>query len=399
MSDRIAVMNHGRYEQLGDPESLYERPDDAVRGRLPRRQQPAARDASTGDRRPYATVRLGDDTARPGRRRPLVDGTPTVERRRPAREDPAARPTDAMPGGHNRLTGTVARRVVPGRQHPVHRGDAAAAHASRSTSRTSSGATRSELWAPGEDVLLDVVAGPHVRRRGRRRATATAERPRQLTPRRPPTRRRPDDRPTEPRPAGSPGGASCRARRWPASPRSSRPARAGGGSTRRPPSAPPAPRRPAAPAAPASATAPSHDARPGRSSSPTGTPTSTSRTTDDRPPADARGVQGASTASRSSTPNAEIEDNETFMATIRPQLQAGVDTGWDLIVLTDWMAARVVEAGWAEKIDPANVPDGARERPRRVQGPAVGPDIELPLPVAVGRDRRRLQRQVRPAAI
>src|SRR3954470_631069 len=26
MSDRIAVMNHGRYEQLGDPESLYERP-------------------------------------------------------------------------------------------------------------------------------------------------------------------------------------------------------------------------------------------------------------------------------------------------------------------------------------------------------------------------------------
>src|SRR6187551_583115 len=26
MSDRIAVMNKGRYEQLGDPESLYERP-------------------------------------------------------------------------------------------------------------------------------------------------------------------------------------------------------------------------------------------------------------------------------------------------------------------------------------------------------------------------------------
>ncbi len=26
MSDRIAVMNQGRYEQLGDPESLYERP-------------------------------------------------------------------------------------------------------------------------------------------------------------------------------------------------------------------------------------------------------------------------------------------------------------------------------------------------------------------------------------
>ena len=26
MSDRIAVMNRGRYEQLADPETLYERP-------------------------------------------------------------------------------------------------------------------------------------------------------------------------------------------------------------------------------------------------------------------------------------------------------------------------------------------------------------------------------------
>jgi spermidine/putrescine transport system substrate-binding protein len=57
--------------------------------------------------------------------------------------------------------------------------------------------------------------------------------------------------------------------------------------------------------------------------------------------------------------NAEIEDNATFMATIRPQLEAGVDTGWDLIVLTDWMAAKVVEAGWTEEIDQANVPDAA----------------------------------------
>lgn len=55
--------------------------------------------------------------------------------------------------------------------------------------------------------------------------------------------------------------------------------------------------------------------------------------------------------------NAVIEDNATFVATIRPQLQSGVDTGWDLIVLTDWMAAKLVEAGWVEKIDQANVPD------------------------------------------
>ena len=54
--------------------------------------------------------------------------------------------------------------------------------------------------------------------------------------------------------------------------------------------------------------------------------------------------------------NAKIEDNASFMAGIRPQLQAGVATGWDLIVLTDWMAAKVVEADWAEEIDAAKTP-------------------------------------------
>jgi spermidine/putrescine transport system substrate-binding protein len=54
--------------------------------------------------------------------------------------------------------------------------------------------------------------------------------------------------------------------------------------------------------------------------------------------------------------NAAIDENESFMGTIRPQLEASADTGWDLIVLTDWMASKVVAAGWAEKIDQANTP-------------------------------------------
>jgi spermidine/putrescine transport system substrate-binding protein len=54
--------------------------------------------------------------------------------------------------------------------------------------------------------------------------------------------------------------------------------------------------------------------------------------------------------------NAAIDENESFMGTIRPQLQAGADTGWDLIVLTDWMASKVIAAGWAEKVDHANTP-------------------------------------------
>lgn len=52
----------------------------------------------------------------------------------------------------------------------------------------------------------------------------------------------------------------------------------------------------------------------------------------------------------------DIQSNEDFYATVAPQLEAGLPTGWDLIVLTDYMAARLVKAGWVEEIDQASVP-------------------------------------------
>jgi spermidine/putrescine transport system substrate-binding protein len=52
-----------------------------------------------------------------------------------------------------------------------------------------------------------------------------------------------------------------------------------------------------------------------------------------------------------------IEDNKVFYAKIQPQLQAGSPTGWDLIVVTDWLAAKIVSHGWAEQIDHGNVPN------------------------------------------
>ena len=48
-----------------------------------------------------------------------------------------------------------------------------------------------------------------------------------------------------------------------------------------------------------------------------------------------------------------------FFGTIKPQLEAGQDTGWDLIVLTDWMAARLIRLGWVEQIDLGNMPNVA----------------------------------------
>jgi len=52
-----------------------------------------------------------------------------------------------------------------------------------------------------------------------------------------------------------------------------------------------------------------------------------------------------------------INDNDTFFGTIKAPLQAGQDSGWDLVVLTDWMASRLVRLQWLEKIDLGNVPN------------------------------------------
>ncbi|MFF5448340.1 spermidine/putrescine ABC transporter substrate-binding protein [Streptomyces sp. NPDC012888] len=52
----------------------------------------------------------------------------------------------------------------------------------------------------------------------------------------------------------------------------------------------------------------------------------------------------------------DINDNVEFFGKIRPQLAAGQDTGRDLVVVTDWLAARIIRLGWAQRLDPAHLP-------------------------------------------
>jgi spermidine/putrescine transport system substrate-binding protein len=53
----------------------------------------------------------------------------------------------------------------------------------------------------------------------------------------------------------------------------------------------------------------------------------------------------------------KIEANEDFYATIQQQLVAGLPTGWDMITITDWLAAKIISKGWAEQIDQSAVPN------------------------------------------
>jgi spermidine/putrescine transport system substrate-binding protein len=51
----------------------------------------------------------------------------------------------------------------------------------------------------------------------------------------------------------------------------------------------------------------------------------------------------------------DINDNNEYYGKIKPQLAAGQDTGRDLMVLTDWMVARIIRQGWAQRLDPAHL--------------------------------------------
>jgi len=55
----------------------------------------------------------------------------------------------------------------------------------------------------------------------------------------------------------------------------------------------------------------------------------------------------------------KINDNEEFYAQIQQPLSAQppLPTGWDLIVMTDWMAARLISKQWIEKLDHGDVPN------------------------------------------
>ncbi|HVQ23301.1 MAG TPA: hypothetical protein VMT36_08495, partial [Candidatus Saccharimonadia bacterium] len=70
----------------------------------------------------------------------------------------------------------------------------------------------------------------------------------------------------------------------------------------------------------------------------------------------------------------DIDSNEDFLATIAPQLEAGLDTGWDLMVMTDYMAARLINRKWLEPIDPAKVPTAVANLVKRLQGAYWDPD-------------------------
>jgi spermidine/putrescine transport system substrate-binding protein len=54
---------------------------------------------------------------------------------------------------------------------------------------------------------------------------------------------------------------------------------------------------------------------------------------------------------------ADVNDNNEFFAKVSNQLGSCSSSKRDLFALTDWMAARMIQVGWIQKIDAKNVPN------------------------------------------
>jgi spermidine/putrescine transport system substrate-binding protein len=53
----------------------------------------------------------------------------------------------------------------------------------------------------------------------------------------------------------------------------------------------------------------------------------------------------------------DIDDNDTYYGKIQNQLRRGQDIGKDIIVFTDWMAARLIRAGYTQELAQADLPN------------------------------------------
>jgi spermidine/putrescine transport system ATP-binding protein len=152
MSDRIAVMNRGRYEQLGDPEALYERPQTRfVAGFLGVSNLLAATPDGATDG--YAGFRLHDGTAVRVPRALVADQAgPLAIGVRPEKIR-LAETNATVAASLNRLTGVISDASYLGvsTQYIVRLPDG-----NRVTvyEQNVERATKSELWTAGEQVQL-----------------------------------------------------------------------------------------------------------------------------------------------------------------------------------------------------------------------------------------------------
>ncbi len=96
----------------------------------------------------------------------------------------------------------------------------------------------------------------------------------------------------------------------------------------------------------------------------------------------------------------EINDNDEFFGKISPALMNRQETGRDLIVISDWMAARFVRLGWVQEMDRAKQPNVAKYLDPLLRSPAFDEGLLDSVPwqsgiTGIAYNRKKLGREIR----
>ncbi|WP_030195241.1 spermidine/putrescine ABC transporter substrate-binding protein [Streptomyces sp. NRRL S-87] len=99
----------------------------------------------------------------------------------------------------------------------------------------------------------------------------------------------------------------------------------------------------------------------------------------------------------------EINDNDEFFGKVSPALMNRQETGHDVVVVSDWMAARFVGLGWAQRMDRAAQPNVARYLDPLLRSPSFDEGRMHTVPwqsgiTGIAYNRRRLGREIRSVA-
>ena len=79
-----------------------------------------------------------------------------------------------------------------------------------------------------------------------------------------------------------------------------------------------------------------------------------------------------------------IPDNEEFFGTIREPLSQGEPSGWDIIVVTDWVVARMIRLGYLEQLHHDVLPNYEAHAAEKFKDPVTDPGNAHSIPWAAG---------------
>ena len=76
----------------------------------------------------------------------------------------------------------------------------------------------------------------------------------------------------------------------------------------------------------------------------------------------------------------EINDNTEFFGKVQPELARGSSGGRDLFVVTDWMAAKMIQLGYAQKLDKSELPNVEANLLDPLREPNFDPERDFTVP-------------------